>query len=310
MWDALLMLSGLIAVALGGEWFVRGSVGCASILRVTPGLIGATLAAFGTSTPELAVSLTAAASNTPQLSLGDILGSNVVNVGLLLGLAVAFSGISVPAGTRRRDLPFAALAPLVTAVLLIDQKLSRLDGLALLILFAAWLIATLKEARTQRLATEQVFGKRAAAVTAASVFAGLALLAYAGWAIVKAATGLAQAWGVSEFLIGATMVSLGTSAPELATVLISRWRGHSEIGLGTILGSNLFNGLFVLGLVSLIQPIPLERPNTFAALAFGLLTILVAWPNRNGYLATHRGWWLLALYCTYLLTVVQAGPAS
>ncbi len=304
------MLSGLVAVGLGGDWFVRGSVGCANLFRVTPGLIGATLAAFGTSTPELTVSLTAAASNTPQLSLGDILGSNVVNVGLLLGLSVAFSGFSVPAGTRRRDLPIAALAPLVTAVLLLDQKLSRLDGVGLLVLFAAWLIATFHEARTQRVATEEVFGKKDGVFTTVTVVGGLALLIYSGWAIVKAATGLAHAWGVSEFLIGATLVSLGTSAPELATVLISRWRGHSEIGLGTVLGSNLFNGLFVLGLVSIVRPIPLERPNTFAALAFGLLTILVAWPNRNGYLATHRGWWLLALYCTYLLTVVQTGPVN
>lgn len=303
--DYLTLFLGVVCAGLGGELFVRGAVGLAHWARISPGIIGATVAAFATSSPELSVSLSAALAGNPDIALGDALGSNVVNVSLILALALVVSGIQSPRDSIKRDFPVAVLVPVFTGVLFLDGVLSRIDGLLLLAMFLAWIVAAVLEARRQRSAAQKVLGEPRPGLVALYCLGGLALLVAAGSLIVAGARGIAVAFGVGEFLIGATVVAIGTSAPELATTVISKLRGHDEIGLGTILGSNIFNGLFVISVAAIIHPIVVPWQEVATALAFGLLTLVVVYPPRTGFIERRRGVLLLVLYVGWLATILQ-----
>lgn len=303
--DYLALISGVLAAGVGGELFVRGSVGLAHWLRVSPGIVGATVAAFATSSPELAVAVNAALAGRPEISLGDVLGSNVVNVALILGLALVISGIRSPRGSLRRDFPVALLVPVVTGVLLLDGEVSRLDGVLLLGLFLAWLVATAIEARRQRSAVDAVLGEHRHWRIIFSCLVGFGLLVAAGRLIVIGAEGIAIAFGIEAFVIGATVVAVGTSVPEIATVVIAKLRGHDEIGLGTILGSNIFNGLFIVAVAAMISPIAVSWRTVAVALVFGLVVLVFSYPTRQGLIERRRGVMLLALYAVYLAAILQ-----
>lgn len=302
--EALALVLGVACAAAGGELFVRGAVGTARALRVSPGIIGATVAAFATSSPELSVSVSSALAGKPQIALGDALGSNVVNVALILGIALALSGMQSPRASLKRDFPVALLAPAITGLLFLDGVLSRLDGLLMLGMFLAWLVATVLEARRERSSVAQVLGGQRAWVVAAHGAGGLALLVTAGILIVAGARGLALAFGIDEFVVGATVVALGTSAPELATVLVARLRGHDEISLGTILGSNIFNGLFIVAVAAVIHPIVVGWREIAIALIFGLVALAATFPGSDGAIRRSRGALLLALYAAYVATLL------
>lgn len=299
------LIFGVVCAGLGGELFVRGAVGLARWGRISPGIIGATVAAFATSSPELSVSISSAIVGKPQLALGDALGSNVVNVALVLGAALAISGIQSPRAGVKRDFPVALLVPIVTGVLCLDGEISRADGILMLCAFVAWLGATVIEARQQRSAAEEVLGAQRLWAASAYCAAGLVFLITAGYFIVSGARGIAFQFGVAEFVIGATVVAVGTSVPELATAIIAKLRGHDEVGLGTILGSNIFNGLFIVALAATIHPIALGWREVFGALAFGIVALLCCYPPSTGFIERRRGFLLLALYAAYLTTVLQ-----
>jgi cation:H+ antiporter len=303
--DFLYLLLGVALAGGGGELFVRGTVGLAKSLRISAGIVAATVAAFATSSPELTVSITSALRGAPTIALGDALGSNVVNVALILGSALLIGVLHAPRGTVKRDFPAALAVPVVTAVLLIDGQLSRLDGFLLLTMFAAWLVAVVREARRERSSVEEVLGAYPPGRAVLEGAVGLVLLIAAGTLIVTGATGIASAYGVSDFIIGATIVAVGTSVPELATAIISRLRGHDEVGLGTVLGSNIFNGLFIVGVASSITPIRIGFAAVAPALALGVLAVALTYPSRNGIIGRYRGGMLLAVYVVYLTAVLQ-----
>ena len=307
--DFMALLTGVACAGIGGELFVRGAVGLAHWARISPGIIGATVAAFATSSPELSVSINAAMAGEPQIALGDALGSNVVNVALILALALAISGIRSPRDSVKRDFHVALLIPVVTGFLFLDGELSRLDGLLLLSMFLAWLVAAVIDARKQRSAAGAVLGEHRAWLVALSCVAGLAFLIAAGTLIVSAARGLAISFGIDEFIIGATIVAVGTSVPELATTVIAKLRGHDEIGLGTVLGSNIFNGIFIVAVAAIIHPIIVELREVAVTLVFGLVALVFTYPTRKGFIERRRGVLLLALYFAYLAIVLQSQPA-
>jgi cation:H+ antiporter len=303
----LLLLGGIALAGLGGELFVRGLVGVARWTRVAPGIVALTLAAFATSSPELSVSVMAALEGRPQIGLGDALGSNVVNLALIFGLSLLAAGVRAPRGTLRRDFPVALLVPALTGLLIIDGTLSRLDGAVMLALFLVWLGACLFEAGRQRSAAEAVLAERNRTLIVVSVAAGLAMLVGAGRLIVVGGTEVGLALGLDIFVVGAVIVAIGTSVPELATTLIAQWRGHAEVGLGTVLGSNIFNGFFILPLVALIHPLAVEWQEIVAALGFGLVVVALSFPRRSGLIERRRGVLLLALYAAYVVTLLQLG---
>lgn len=302
--DYLILAAGLVCAAIGGELFVRGIVGLARWARISAGIIGATFAAFATSSPELSVSITSALAQKPQIALGDALGSNVVNLALILGLALLIAPMHASRGSVRRDFPVALLVPVLLGVLGYDGLLSRFDGAILLAVFVAWLVSAVLEARRQRSAAGDVLGESRHMPAIAASLAGLVFLIASGRLIVTGATSIALAYGIDAFVIGATLVAVGTSAPELATAIVSKLRGHDEIGLGTLLGSNIFNGLFIIAVACMIHPITLSREDVGIGLVFGLLATIACLPGRSGNLTRERGLILLALYAGYLGLIV------
>jgi cation:H+ antiporter len=296
---------GVVCAGVGGELFVRGAVGLAIWARVSAGIIGATVAAFATSSPELSVAIGSSLAGKPEISLGDAVGSNVVNVGLILGLALCISGIQAPRASVRRDFPVALLVPVVLGVLSLDGRISRVDGVLLLALFTAWLSAVTLAARRERSASGQVLGAPSLWRAVLAALVGLAFLVGSGHFIVTGARGIAAAFGIPEFIIGATVVAVGTSMPEFATSIISKLRGHDEIGLGTILGSNIFNGLFIVGVAALISPIQVEGHAVAVALILGLATTALTFPPGGGFITRRRGVMLLGLYAIYVAALLS-----
>ncbi len=301
----LAMLLGLLLAGGGGELFVRGTVGVALAARISPGIIAATVAAFATSSPELTVALSSALEGRPEISLGDALGSNVINVAIILGLALVIAPIHVPRGSIRRDYPVALSMTVLIGVMLIDGRITRIEGMLLVAGFFAWLVAIMLEARRERSAAPEVLGDKPLSRAAIECVIGLVLLVAAGKLIVYAGTGIAKTLGLSEFIIGATIVAIGTSIPELATAIISRIRGHDEVGLGTVLGSNIFNGLFITGTAASITPIDVTFLAAAPALVIGLLTMALAFPPRSGRIGRWRGAILLSTYAVYVAALLQ-----
>lgn len=302
--DYLVLMLGVACAGVGGEFFVRGTVGIAAWARISPGIVGATVAAFATSSPEFAVSMNAAIVGEPKIALGDALGSNLVNVALILAIALAISAMQCPRHSLKRDFPIALAVPIATAALCQDGRLSRLDGGLMLCVFVAWLFFTVAEARRQRSVAEEVLADRWPWVAIVHSVAGLVLLIVAGNWIVAGARGIAISFGIDEFIIGATVVAIGTSVPELATAIISKLRGHAEVGLGAILGSNIFNGLLIVPVVAIISPIDLNWREVAETLGFGLVAILCAFPNREGLIPRGRCVLLFTLYGAFLARIV------
>ena len=299
----LLLFAGVLCAALGGELFLRAVVRLGRAMRVSAGIIGATIAAFATSSPELSVAINAALEQQPQIALGDALGSNVVNIALILGVALVISPIQTPRAGLRRDFPLALAVPILTAFLGFDGTISRIDGLLLLSVFGLWLLAVIVQARRERQNSEDSNPTAPWRPLLVGV-PGLLLLVTAGRLIVNGATGIAESFGISEFVVGATVVAVGTSVPELATAVLAKLRGHDEVSLGMLLGSNIFNGLWIVAVAAIIFPIALEGQEIALALGYGLLVMIAAFPARDGLIGRRRGLALVALYATYVAAVL------
>jgi len=309
----LILLLGMACAGIGGELFLYALVRLARWARISAGIVASTIAAFATSSPELTIAITSGLAGAPEISLGDALGSNVVNVSLILGIAVLISPIPASRETPGRDLLAAAVAPVSIGALAFDGLLSRWDGVLLLAAFAAWLVATAVEVRRQRR------GSRAAAAESRgwraplAGLAGLALLVLAGRLVVLGAEGISAESGTHIFVIGATLVALGTSVPELAIAVISQVRRRHEVGLGTILGSSIFNAWFIVGVAATLCPIRIVWSEVSWSLLFGGVTVAIVASGRRTSIGRLRGVLLVALYVLYvafLLGGPDAGSAS
>lgn len=295
---------GLLCAAGGGEFFVRGTVGIARAARVSPAIAAATVAAFATSSPELTVAISSALAGEPEISLGDALGSNVVNLALILATALALAPLAVDRATVLRDYATAAASTIALTVVLIDGVITRMDAMILLAGFILWIVAVVREARRQRSVPPTSDNEKRTLRAAIETSIGLALLIVAGKLIVYGADDIARRYGLGEFLIGATLVAIGTSVPELATAVIARLRGHDEVGLGALLGSNIFNGLFIVGVAGAITPIHAPIRETAPALIAGAIALLIVLPPRGGVYWRWRGVALLATYTAYLAATI------
>ena len=309
MREAWLIIPGVLAAALGGEVFVRGTVGGALRARIAPGIVAATVAAFATSSPELSVAVNAATAGRPEVALGDALGSNVVNIGLVLALAILLGGVTGRREDLRRDIPTALGAPILVLLLGIDGGLSRADGAVLLTAFSAWLIVTLVQAARERSRVGEVLADRTVWQIARDGIAGIVLLILAGRLIVMSASDFGELLGWDIFVVGAVLVAVATSVPELATVVIAQLRGHDEISVGTVLGSNIFNGLLIIGVAAVITPIEVAGTEVAIAIIAGVITMLLAIPGRSNRLPPIRGVLLLGVCAGYYAAVVLAHGA-
>lgn len=303
----LSLVLGVLCAGIGGEFFVRGIVGMARWARIAPAIVASTIAAFATSSPELSVAIGASGAGTPEIALGDALGSNIVNLALIMGLVLLMGDIRSSRDSLRRDFPTALAAPGILAILLLDGRLSRLDALLMLMLFLFWLRATALEAARHRQATATAEAVPGPAFIVLTSVAGLAFLVGSGHFIVTGASAIAVSFGLNPFIVGATVVALGTSTPELVTGVVARLRGHDEVSVGTLLGSNIFNGLFIVPVAALIHPIAVNVSDATPALLAGLVATLALYPGGDGIMGRRRGIALLALYLAYVAMVLQQG---
>lgn len=306
------LLFGVVTAGIGGELFIRGTVGLALAARLSARVVGVTVAAFATSSPELSVSVNSALAGTPAIALGDALGSNVVNIGLILALAALISPIPSRAQGLTRDFVVALMVAPVVGVLALDGQLSRLDGVLMLSVFVIWFLAIVIQARRERAAAARLSESPANHRILATVLlclGGLALLVIAGRLVVQGAQGIGLALGLSPFVVGATMVSVGTSIPELATTVMAQVRKQSDMGLGNVLGSNIFNGFLVVGVAAIIHPIDVAWSTVAAGLFFGVLTVMLALP-RGGVIGRRSGVTLLAFYAIYLIVLLRFGGGT
>ncbi len=298
--DLLALLAAIPLAAAGGEAFLKGVLGIATWLRLPKLLVATTLAAFATSSPELTVSSLAALASKPEIGLGDALGSNVVNIGLILGLALLFGPLSARFGDIKHDFLLALAVPVLTLILALDGTLSRGDGALLLALFTFWIAMAARQALAHRRATATEEPSADSPLRAwLFAAAGLACLILAGRLFVTGASGIALTLGVHAYVIGATVVAIGTSLPELVTTLLARLRGHDDVGLGTLLGSNLYNGLAIVGVAAAIHPIQAPVGEIATALVFGMLGVLLILP-RAGVIPRWRGGVLLVAYAAFV----------
>lgn len=306
--DLYALAGAVMLAAAGGEAFLKGVLGIANWMRVPKLLVATTLAAFATSSPELTVSSMAALAGKPEIGLGDALGSNVVNIALILGVALLFGPIRVARGELGRDFFLALIVPLLTLVMAIDGTLSRLEGALLLTLFGTWMGLVIRAGwRNRRDApAEDATGRGLAILYGVG---GLAALILAGRLFVSGASGIATAFGINAFVIGAVIVALGTSLPELVTVLLSRLRGHDEVGVGTLLGSNLFNSLAIVGVAASIHPISAAAMELAPAIGCGVLAVLLMIPGRSEHLGRLRSVCLVAVYAAFVWATLAAGGA-
>lgn len=259
----ILFFTGLLLLYFGAEYLITGSSRFALSFGVRPLVIGMTIVALATSMPELMVTLFAAAKDSPDIAAGNIIGSNVANIGLILGVTALFSPLAVAPNVLRREIPILLGASLLLYLFALDSVLSFVEGLALLLSLVAFLVYCLRSGREkglERPASPEVVARERKARTRDLLFILLGIAGLAGGAelMVRSAVTIARAFGISELVIGLSIVALGTSLPELAASTISVWKGEADIGIGNVIGSNIFNILFVLGVCAVIRPLAIE----------------------------------------------------
>lgn len=307
----LLLALGIGLLTMGGEALIRGSLAAAQRLGVSPLLSGLIIVGFGTSAPELVVSVQAALSAQPDIATGNVVGSNIGNILLILGVCALIIPLTVKPLMLRRDANAVVAATLLFLLLAADGELGPADGIIFLLTLLAFLVwayrserlhidpaAQLHEAEAHEL---NVLPRSALWITIL-VVSGLCLLIAGSQVLLMGAIGLAQRFGVSESVIGLTLVAVGTSLPEFSISVIAALRGHAEVAVGNVLGSNIFNILGILGVSSLLQPLPLNERivqfDQWVLLGASLLLLLFL---RTGYrLNRLEGGILLAGYAAYI----------
>jgi cation:H+ antiporter len=270
--DLLLLALGSVGLYFGAEWLVRGASGLARAMGVSRLAVGLTVVAYGTSMPELVVSLVSAVEGKSALALGNVMGSNIANLGLILGLTAIISPPDVQSGLMRRELPTVLLTVGALPLVLWNGVIGRVEGAALLVGAVAFTRVTLKAvtpAGAPKHTDTEPPPREGRPALAAFAVLGLALLLGGGKLFVDGAVGLALRFGMSERLVGLTVVAVGTSLPELAASLVAALRGESEIAVGNVLGSNIFNVLLILGVTALAHPIE----GSLAAVRFDLVAM-------------------------------------
>lgn len=297
-----LLILGLFLLVKGSDLFVDGASGIAQRLRIPPILIGLTVVAFGTSAPEAAISLTAALRGSSDLSIGNILGSNLLNILLILGISACLRTLPVPENTIRYEIPFVLLVSIILLVLgLLFGELGRICGLILWALFLLFLFYSFQSAKKHRAPpTQKPVPRLLLSLTVSGL--GLAAILVGSDLTVDGAVYLARALGVSERIIGLTLVAFGTSLPELFTSVTAALKKQNDIAIGNIIGSNLFNILFVLGTTSLIQPIPFHQAFFWDGI-FGIAATALLWlcTLRRHELRRSGGILFLGCYAAYLV---------
>jgi cation:H+ antiporter len=300
----LLFLVGLVILILGADLLVRGASRLAAAFGISPLVIGLTIVAIGTASPEIAVSIQAAANGQGDLTLGNVLGSNIFNILFILGVTSILAPILIAEQLIRKDAPILLGVSLLTFVLALDGNLGTLDGIILLLLVIVYMFFALRQSRSESREVQKEYAEeytKKVSRTTKSIFTnslfiliGLGLLVLGSNWLVDSAVQIATVLGVSELVIGLTIVAVGTSLPEVATSVIAAFKGESDIAVGNVIGSNIFNLLGVLGIGALVSP----------------NGIFVALPVLQFDLPVIEGGLLLSYYIVYMVFVILRAVES
>jgi cation:H+ antiporter len=304
-----LVVGGFVLLYYGADWLVGGSVSLGLRFGLTPLVVGLTLVSYGTSMPELAVSVKAAWDGQGGIALGNVVGSNICNIGLILGMAAVVTPLRVRLGLLRFDTPLLIGVSLLLPLLLWNEQIGRWEGLLLFLGIVSYTIFTLRRVQDEH--DPEVlaeYEELAPGVTTAwggdvaRVLGGIVVLALGGRLLVDGSVELARQVGMSEAVIGLTLVALGTSLPELAATLVAAFRREADIAIGNVIGSNLFNLLNVLGVSALVQPVDQEGVSRVDLGVMVGMTLLLAPLMRTGFvLQRWEGGLFLLAYAAYIL---------
>jgi len=299
--NALLTVVGLAMLCFGGNWLVSGGVSIAKKLRISQMVIGLTIVAYGTSTPELAASVAAAVGLHTDLILGNVVGSNISNIGMVIGISAIISPLIVSKATTRKEIPIMIGVMLLLVAISVDGEISQYDGVLLIAGLIAFTVYTLSRAKKERKQEEEQSTQKLSVPRAVGLVAiGSGLLYLGGYLTIENVVLIAQGIGISETVIGITIVAIGTSLPELITSITAIKKGHTDIGIGTIVGSNIYNILMIMGVASVITGIAVV-PGIFTdyLVMIGFAVVLVAF-LRSGIIPRPAGIGLAIAYAVYL----------
>lgn len=308
-----ILVAGFAFLVKGADFFVDGASSIAKALKIPAVVIGLTIVSFGTSLPELAVSVTSAIENAEGIAIGNVIGSNIVNLMLVAGCAAAISPMKMEKSLMKKDFPFSILITAALFVMLADNFfslgaqqniISRADGIILLLFFVIFMYSTVSYSLSgQNAESEQTENPEEKSPLAKSILAtilGLAGVIIGGQMVVKSATFIAKAAGMSDTLIGLTVVAFGTSLPELVTSVIAAKKGENEIAMGNVIGSNIFNILFILGVSAAIRPLNVDPACIYDTIILIFLSALVWLMARPKFqLGRASGIIMILLYAAY-----------
>ncbi len=301
IFDIVLIIAGVAMVLYGADRLTEGASALARRMNVSEIIIGLTIVAAGTSAPELFVSLVSALKGTPDMAIGNVVGSNTMNAMLIVGCAAVVAPMSISRNTVRKDIPFAVAASVLLPLLAIDSAIGRIDGIILLAGFAAFMYYTLSQAKAGETAPSDETKMQNPWLSVFFVVLGLALLVIGSNIFVDSASRVAYALGLSEAVVGLTIVAGGTSLPELATSVVAARKGQSAIAIGNVIGSNVFNILMILGLTATISPMQIQGI-TQVDLSMMLGSIVMVWLfSRTKYTVERwEGALLAVVYIAYV----------
>jgi len=305
--DYLLLVVGFVLLLKGADFFVEGSSSIAKRLRVPSLIIGLTIVAMGTSLPECAVSISAAIAGNTGVAVGNAVGSNIFNLMVVCGVCALFCPLTVSRGTLTGEFPFSVIVAAVLMVLgWLGMTLGHIDGFILLVLFAGfllWMIRSAQKARNESEAEDE-YEIRPIWQCIAYIVGGAAAIAAGGQIVVNAASAIATSFGMSQNLIGLTIVAFGTSLPELATSVVAARKHEVDMALGNVIGSNIFNILFVLGVAAAIHPMVFQMENIIDIIVLVVMSIIVlcfAWTKQK--LVRWEGFTMLVMYAAYVVYI-------
>ena len=315
----LLLIVGFALLMVGANYFVKGASNISALLRVPPILVGLTIVSFGTSSPEATVSIIAALNGNDDVSLGNVLGSNLFNTLFVLGVTAFIAPLIVKSQTLRKEIPFSFLASITLVVLMADvylqdftvNRLTRSDGIILLLIFAVFLYYIFEFARKSRNDLEEpttIIDEKDRSWVKNSLFTvgGLVAIVFGGDFVVTNSTQIALSLGMSEALVALTIVAVGTSLPELVTSAVAAWKKESEIALGNIIGSNIFNILFVLGASATISPIGVNASlftDITVLIVFTVIVLIFALTHYT--IGKREGLFLALSYVVYMIYIIM-----
>jgi len=302
----LLLAAGFVLLIKGADWFVDGSSAVAARFGIPQLVIGLTIVAMGTSAPEAAVSITAAVEGSAEITIGNIVGSNILNILIILGISSVIVPLAVAKTTIRYEIPFMILITAVQLLLGLDGVVSLVDGIILIALFIAYLAYLFIMAKKDKGSSEETVKELPVWKSVLAIVIGLAMIILGSNVTVNSASWIAEHLGLSERFIGLTIVALGTSLPELFTSVAAARKGNADIAIGNIVGSNIFNILFVVGISSLIIPVPFAQNfifDTIIAIAAAVL-LLVCCLNKDKMLKRWAGILMLVSYAAYFAVIL------